>query len=345
MRKTVLSEGGADSFSNVSEGTKMQISRWMKTAAVAAMVSAALTGCGEDKKAEAPKTIGIVQLVEHDALDAANRGITDALKERGVTMEIDRQNAQADQSNLRNIAQRFVSHNYPLIFAIATPAAQTVANATSTTPIVATGVTDFAVAKLVKDNNKPGTNVTGSSDMNPIAAQTELLLKLVSNAKTVGTVYNSSEINSQLQIDILRKELEKHGVALAEATISSVNDIQQAAQSLVGKVDVMYVPTDNVVASSMPTLYRVTQAAKLAVVAGEAGMVRSGATATVAVDYYNLGKIAGNMGADILEGKAKPQDMPIRYQTEFKVVLNELVVKELGLPVPEDIAKNVTWVK
>ncbi len=345
MRKTVLSEGGADSFSNVSEGTKMQISRWMKTAAVAAMVSAALTGCGEDKKAEAPKTIGIVQLVEHDALDAANRGITDALKERGVTMEIDRQNAQADQSNLRNIAQRFVSHNYPLIFAIATPAAQTVANATSTTPIVATAVTDFAVAKLVKDNNKPGTNVTGSSDMNPIAAQTELLLKLVPNAKTVGTVYNSSEINSQLQIDILRKELEKHGVALAEATISSVNDIQQAAQSLVGKVDVMYVPTDNVVASSMPTLYRVTQAAKLAVVAGEAGMVRSGATATVAVDYYNLGKIAGNMGADILEGKAKPQDMPIRYQTEFKVVLNELVVKELGLPVPEDIAKNVTWVK
>lgn len=323
----------------------MQISRWMKTAAVAAMVSAALTGCGEDKKAEAPKTIGIVQLVEHDALDAANRGITDALKERGVTMEIDRQNAQADQSNLRNIAQRFVSHNYPLIFAIATPAAQTVANATSTTPIVATAVTDFAAAKLVKDNNKPGTNVTGSSDMNPIAAQTELLLKLVPNAKTVGTIYNSSEINSQLQIDILRKELEKHGVALAEATISSVNDIQQAAQSLVGKVDVMYVPTDNVVASSMPTLYRVTQAAKLAVVAGEAGMVRSGATATVAVDYYNLGKIAGNMGADILEGKAKPQDMPIRYQTEFKVVLNEPVVKELGLTVPEDVAKNVTWVK
>lgn len=345
MKKTVSSEGGADSFSNVSEGTKMQISRWMKTAAVAAMVSAALTGCGEDKKAEAPKTIGIVQLVEHDALDAANRGITDALKERGVTMEIDRQNAQADQSNLRNIAQRFVSHNYPLIFAIATPAAQTVANATSTTPIVATAVTDFAVAKLVKDNAKPGTNVTGSSDMNPIAAQTELLLKLVPNAKTVGTIYNSSEINSQLQIDILRKELEKHGVALAEATISSVNDIQQAAQSLVGKVDVMYVPTDNVVASSMPTLYRVTQAAKLAVVAGEAGMVRSGATATVAVDYYNLGKIAGNMGADILEGKAKPQDMPIRYQTEFNMVLNEPIVKELGLTVPEDVAKNVTWVK
>ena len=323
----------------------MQISRWMKTAAVAAMVSAALTGCGEDKKAEAPKTIGIVQLVEHDALDAANRGITDALKERGISMEIDRQNAQADQSNLRNIAQRFVSHNYPLIFAIATPAAQTVANATSTTPIVATAVTDFAVAKLVKDNAKPGTNVTGSSDMNPIAAQTELLLKLVPNAKTVGTIYNSSEINSQLQIDILRKELEKHGVTLAEATISSVNDIQQAAQSLVGKVDVMYVPTDNVVASSMPTLYRVTQAAKLAVVAGEAGMVKSGATATVAVDYYNLGKIAGNMGADILEGKVKPQDMPIRYQTEFNVVLNEPIVKELGLTVPEDVAKNVTWVK
>jgi len=142
-----------------------------------------------------------------------------------------------------------------------------------------------------------------------------------------------------------KKELEKHGVALVEATISSVNDIQQAAQSLIGKADVFYVPTDNVVASAMPTLYSVTKPAKLAVVAGEAGMVKSGATATVAVDYYNLGKIAGNMGADILEGKAKPQDMPIRYQTEFNVVMNETVAKELGLVVPEDIAKTVTWVK
>jgi len=217
--------------------------------------------------------VGIVNYVDHASLNQIVESVESRLdaigKEKGVTFDYADYyaNAQADQSNLRNIAQRFVSHNYPLIFAIATPAAQTVANATSTTPIVATAVTDFAVAKLVKDNAKPGTNVTGSSDMNPIAAQTELLLKLVPNAKTVGTIYNSSEINSQLQIDILRKELEKHGVALAEATISSVNDIQQAAQSLVGKVDVMYVPTDNVVASSMPTLYRVTQAAKLAVVA------------------------------------------------------------------------------
>lgn len=312
----------------------------------AGVISSALVGCGDKKEAAATQqTIGIVQLVEHDALDAANRGIVDALKERGVKLAIDQQNAQADQSNLRNIAQRFVSHNYPLIFAIATPAAQSVANATSTTPIVATAVTDFAVAKLVKDNKKPGTNVTGSSDMNPIAAQVDLLLKLVPNAKTVGTIYNSSEINSQLQIDILKKELAQHGVTVAEATISSVNDIQQAAQSLVGKVDVFYVPTDNVVASSMPTLYRVTQPAKLAVIAGESGMVRSGATATVAVDYYNLGRIAGDMGADILQGKAKPADMPIRYQTEFNVVMNESVVKELGLSIPADVAKNVTWVK
>ena len=322
----------------------MRFTHFMKAALVAGMVSAALTGCG-DKKADTPQTIGIVQLVEHDALDAANRGIVDALRARGITMQIDQQNAQADQSNLRNIAQRFVSNKYPMIFAIATPAAQSVANATQTTPIVATAVTDFASAKLVKDNAKPGTNVTGSSDMNPIAAQTELLFKLVPGAKTVGTIYNSSEINSQIQVDILRKELEKHGVPLVVATVSSVNDIQQAAQSLVGKVDVIYVPTDNVIASAMPTLYSVTKPANLAVIAGESGMVRAGATATVAVDYYNLGKIAGNMGADILQGKSKPQDMAIQYQTEFNVVMNEVAVKELGLAVPEDIAKTVTWVK
>lgn len=320
----------------------------------AAAVAVMLTGCGEDKKAPAQTsaapaaaataTVGVVQLVEHPALDLANKGIVDAVKARGLKVEFDQQNAQADQSNLGNIAQRFVSQKYPLIFAIATPAAQTMANATDTTPIVATAVTDFTVAKLVKSNDKPGTNVTGSSDLNPVAAQLDLIMKLVPNAKTIGTIYNSSEINSQYQVDILKKELPRYKLNIVELTVSSVNDVQQTAQSMVGKVDAIYVPTDNIIASAMPILTKITTPAKIPVITGEEGPLQGGGLATVGVDYYNLGKIAGNMGADILEGKSKPADMPIRYQTEFKAKVNAKVLKELGMTLPESLAKSAELV-
>ena len=289
--------------------------------------------------------MGLVQLVEHPALDEANRGIVDAVKERGLKVEFDQQNAQADQSNLGNIAQRFVSQKYPLIFAIATPAAQTMANATDKTPIVATAVTDFAVAKLVKSNEKPGTNVTGSSDLNPVGAQLDLIMKIVPGAKTVGTIYNSSEINSQFQIELLKKELTRYNIKLVELTVSSVNDVQQTAQSMVGKVDAIYVPTDNIIASAMPVLTKITTPAKIPVISGEEGPLKGGALATVGVDYYNLGKIAGNMGADILEGKAKPADMPIQYQTQFKAKVNEKVLKALGITLSDELKKSAEMVQ
>ncbi len=319
------------------------------TGVALALAATLLVGCGDDKKTEVAKqdgavTVGVVQLVEHPALDLANKGIVDAVKARGLKVEFDQQNAQADQSNLGNIAQRFVSQKYPLIFAIATPAAQTMANATDKTPIVATAVTDFTVAKLVKSNEKPGTNVTGSSDLNPIAAQLDLIMKIVPNAKTIGTIYNSSEINSQFQVDILKKELTRYNLDLVELTVSSVNDVQQTAQSMIGKVDAIYVPTDNIIASAMPMLTKITTPAKVPVITGEEGPLQGGGLATVGVDYYNLGKIAGNMGADILEGKAKPQDMPIGYQTEFKAKINAKVLKELGIALPEDLAKSAEMV-
>ena len=248
----------------------------IKALAAGLMLTLALgvMGCGGDKK-EAPKkaekvNVGIVQLVEHAALDAANKGFVEGLASKGYkegqNIAYDRQNAQADQSNLQNIAHRFVNNKVNLICAIATPAAQTVANVTSDIPIVATAVTDYKTAKLVKDNAKPGTNVTGTTDMNPVEQQLDLLLKLVPNAKSVGTIYCSSEVNSQLQIEILKKAAAAKGVTVKEATVSNVNDIQQAARSLVGKVQAIYVPTDNVLASAMPTLVSVTEEAQLVVV-------------------------------------------------------------------------------
>ena len=324
--------------------------RKLSLVALAAAGLIALTGC-EDKK-EAPSTptaastvVGLVQLVEHPALDEANRGIVDAVKARGLQVEFDQQNAQADQSNLGNIAQRFVSQKYPLIFAIATPAAQIMANATDKTPIVATAVTDFEVAKLVKSNKKPETNVTGSSDLNPVAEQVKLMLELFPDAKRVGTIYNSSEINSQFQVAILKEEIQKRGLSLVELTVSSVNDVQQTAQSMIDKVDVIYVPTDNIIASAMPVLTKITTPAGIGIIAGEEGPLKGGALATVGVDYYNLGRIAGEMGADILEGKSQPQNMPIRYQTEFKAKINANVAEKIGLKIPETLKQSIENVR
>lgn len=327
----------------------------VKALAAGLMLTLALgvMGCGGDKK-EAPKkaekvNVGIVQLVEHAALDAANKGFVEGLASKGYkegqNIAYDRQNAQADQSNLQNIAHRFVNNKVNLICAIATPAAQTVANVTSDIPIVATAVTDYKTAKLVKDNAKPGTNVTGTTDMNPVEQQLDLLLKLVPNAKSVGTIYCSSEVNSQLQIEILKKAAAAKGVTVKEATVSNVNDIQQAARSLVGKVQAIYVPTDNVLASAMPTLVSVTEEAKLPVICGEGGMVKAGGLATLGVDYYKLGFQAGEMAADILGGKSKPADMAIQAQKEFKAMVNVKEAEKIGLKVPEDVLKGAELVK
>lgn len=312
-----------------------------------------LTGCGKEEAAsQGGKTlipIGIVQLVEHEALDAANRGIVDALAERGykegVNVTIDRQNAQADQSNLQNIAARFVSNDSKILFAIATPAAQTLAAATKTTPIVATAVTNFEVAKLVASNEKPGGNVTGVSDINPVAEQFQLLMKFAPDAKAIGTIFNSSEINSTYQIELLKKAAAAAGVEVVEASVSSVNDIQQAVASLKGKVGGIYLPTDNIIASAVPVLMKSVFEAGIPTVAGEGGMVRAGCLASIAVDYYTLGKMTGAMGADILDGKKKPAVMPIQSQKAEKVLINMKTAETMGIQIPEDILKTAETVK
>ena len=312
-----------------------------------------LSGCGKEEAAQqGGKTlipIGIVQLVEHEALDAANRGIVDALAERGykegVNVTIDRQNAQADQSNLQNIAARFVSNDSKILFAIATPAAQTLAAATKTIPIVATAVTNFEVAKLVASNEKPGGNVTGVSDINPVAEQFALLMKFAPDAKAIGTIYNSSEINSTYQIELLKKAASAAGVEVVEASVSSVNDIQQAVASLKGKVGGLYLPTHNIIASAVPVLMKSVFEAGIPTVAGEGGMVRAGILASIAVDYYTLGKMTGAMGADILDGKKKPADMPIQSQKAEKVLVNLKTAETMGIQIPEDILKAAEPVK
>lgn len=330
----------------------MRMKTAMKAVAlgVVALGLLSLSGCGKSQQASGEKTykIGVVQLVEHNALDAANRGFVDGLKARGYVegknLTIDRQNAQADQSNLQNIAQRFVSDKVDLICAIATPAAQSVANVTKDIPIVGTAITDYVSAKLVQSNEKPGGNVTGTSDLNPIKKQIDLLMQLYPNAKVIGTVYSSSEINSETQIKAMKEYAESKGLTVRAATVSTVNDIPQAAQSLVGDVDVFYEPTDNVISSSIPTLVSVTDAAGKAVICAEPYMVTGGCLATYGIDYYKLGVQTGDMAADILDGKAKPADMPIETARDLTLVVSKGNAERLGLTIPEEVLKDATLV-
>ena len=323
-------------------------SRNLKMLAAGVMLTlamGALAGCGGEKKEAAKKdkfNVGIVQIVEHAALDVASKGFVDGMAAKGYkegeNVTYDRQNAQADQSNLHTIAQHFINKKVDLICAVATPAAQVVANATQDIPIVATAVTDYEAAKLIKSNAKPETNVTGTSDMNLVEAQLDLILKLVPTTKTVGVIYNSSEINSQVQVDLLKGFAKDRKVEIKEATVNNVNDIQQAARSLIGNVEAIYVPTDNVLASAMPALAMVTEEAKLPVVSG---WDDANGIATIAIDYYKLGVQTGEMAADVLSGKAKPQDMPIQTQNEFTVIVNEANAKKIGLTIPKEILDKV----
>ncbi|MBQ9762866.1 MAG: ABC transporter substrate-binding protein [Phascolarctobacterium sp.] len=322
--------------------------RMLVAGVMLSLAMGALAGCGGEKKENAKKdkyNVGIVQIVEHAALDVASKGFVDGMAAKGFkegqNVVYDRQNAQADQSNLHTIAQHFINKKVDLICAIATPAAQVVANVTQDIPIVATAVTDYEAAKLIKSNAKPGTNVTGTSDMNLVEAQLDLIVKLVPNVKTVGVIYNSSEINSQVQVNLLKGFAKARKLEIKEATVNNVNDIQQAARSLLGKVEAIYVPTDNVLASAMPALAMVTEEAKLPVVAGEGGMTLAGGVATLGLDYYKLGKQSGEMAADILSGKAKPQDMPIQTQNEFTIIINEENAKKIGLTIPKEILNQV----
>lgn len=309
------------------------------------------TGCGGSEEAGSPSgdekvyNIGIVQYVDHVALDAAREGFIAALKDNGYVdgenIKIDLQNAQADQSNLSTISDRFVSNNVDLVLAIATPATQAIAGKTTDIPILGTAVTDYVSARLVDSNDAPGGNVTGTTDMNPIEEQIDLLVQLVPDAKTVGVLYTSSEDNSILQAKLAKEAIEAKGLKYVEVTVTNSNDVQQATQSIVDQCDAIYIPTDNVFASAMPVVHGVTAESKTPVICGESGMVNSGGLATLGINYYDLGYQTGLMGVKILKGEAEPATMPIEASTKFDFAINGTVAEEIGLKIPVELEQYV----
>jgi len=316
-----------------------------KTLLLAAALLTATTAFAAPKKAKKAKKakqvkIGVIQLVEHPALDANYKGFVDGLAAAGYVdgenIKIDYQNAQGEQANCVTIAQKFVNDRDDMIFAIATPAAQAVANLTQDIPVLISSVTDPESAKLVASNKAPGGNVTGTSDLTPCAAQMQLLKKTLPNAKTVGMLYCSNEQNSFFQIALAKAECDKLGLKYIDFTVSSSNEIQQVVQSAVGKVDALYSPTDNMIAAGMATVGQVTTPAKLPVFCGEEGMVNQGGLATYGLNYYELGKQTAAMAVRILKGEAKPADMPIEYLASCDLYVNEETEKAIGVTVPRN---------
>lgn len=273
---------------------RMQFKKIFVVLLAITLVGGLLSGCGKRKDLI---KIGINQLVSHEALDASYQGFVDALADSGYldgeNIKIDYQNAQNDPATLNTIATKLVNDGSDLILAIATPSAQAVANATRDIPILVTAVTDPAGSDLVESNEAPGGNISGTSDLTPIKLQIQLLTKLVPEAKTIAILYSSSESNSKIQVEIAKEAAKELNLETVEATVSNTNDIEQVVQSLVGKVDAIYAPTDNTIASGMPTVAMVANPNGIPIICGEEGMVGKGGLATYGINYYKLGWLTG----------------------------------------------------
>jgi len=293
--------------------------------------------------------IGIIQIVEHPALDAAREGFIDQFTEHGyiegekITYQI--QVAQGDMATANTIAQKFKNERLDLILAIATPTAQAVANLIKDKPILITAVTDPVAAGLVESAERPGSNVTGTNDLQPLAEQFALAQQLVPGAKRVGIIYNAGEANSVTQVQMAKAIADQLGLEVVEATVDTSAGVLQAAQSFIGRVDFIYVPTDNTVVSAFSSVVKVAEENGIPVFPGEENLVPQGALATVGVNYYRLGRQTAEMALRILEEGAKPETMPIESQKETELVINADVAQALGINLPTAIRAKATIVR
>ena len=326
-----------------------------KIAAVAlsvAMVGGMFAGCsaasnGDDAKTSNKKTsykIGICQLVTHDALDAATKGFEDKLNELGkadgITFDFDYQNASGDSANCTTIANKFVSSNYDLIMANATPALQACVTATAASkiPVVATSVTDYAAALDIKMNptDPTGINVTGTSDLAPLDKQAQQIIDLFPDTKTVGVIYCSAEANSKPQADGVKKALEAKGVKCEYYAFSDSNDISAVAKNAASKVDVIYIPTDNTAASNGAVIDDACTNANVPVIAGEEGIfTNTRAVATLSISYYALGETTAQMAYDILVNGKNPAEMNIQQTDGLTYKYNPDQAKKFGVTIPD----------
>ena len=306
---------------------------------LAAAMTTSLAACGSAQTSEDGKyTVGILQQLEHPALDAATQGFQDALKkllgEENVTFDL--QNAQNEQANCATIANTFVSNNYNLILANATTALQSCAAATSSIPILGTSITDYGSALEISDwTGATGRNISGTSDLAPLDEQEKMLVELFPDAKTVGILYCSAEPNSKFQATKFEEYLTADGIAYKEFTAADSNEIAAVVQSAVSEVDVIYIPTDNTMAGSTEVIANIVVPAGIPVIAGEEGICSGCGVATLSISYYDIGYKAGEMAYEVLVNGADITKMEIEYAPQVTKKYNADICSQLSITPPE----------
>ena len=281
-------------------------------------------------------TVGICQLVQHPALDAATQGFKDALiKGLGDSVVIDEQNASGEATNCSTIVNGFVAKNVDLILANATAPLQAAASATSKIPVLGTSITDYASALEIDGwTGTVGTNVSGTSDLAPLDKQAEMVKELFPTAKKVGLLYCSAEANSVYQVEVMEKELAKLGYETARFSFTDTNDVASVAQKAADSVDVIYIPTDNTAASNTEAIANVVIPSKTPVVAGEEGICSGCGVATLSISYYDIGYATGEMAVSILKDGADVSKMPVQYAPQVTKKYNAAICDALGIAAP-----------
>ena len=309
-------------------------------AASALVLTACGSGGGDTQSEESQEiSVGIAQFVEHPSLDAAREGFVSALEEGGYTegdnLTLDVQNASGDQATATNIASNFASSDNDLILGIATPTAQSLAQAVTDKPVLFTAVTDPVDAGLVDSMDKPGANITGTTDMNPVADQIKLIKRFTPDAKSVGIIYSSGETNSQIQVEEAKKAAQAEGLTVEEKTVTTTAEVAQAAESF--DTDSMYVPTDNKVVAGLEAVVGAAESKKIPLIVGEGDSVERGGLATQGISYEQLGKQTGEMALRILDEDADPAEMAVESQKETQLIINAKAAKAMGIKIPRDL--------
>ncbi|MGL4876040.1 MAG: ABC transporter substrate-binding protein [Clostridium sp.] len=314
-------------------------------ASLLTLISITFLGCNkEDTTNEKTINIGICQLTQHEALDEANLGFTEKIKtlleKEGVSVNIDLKNAQGDFQTAQTIGTQFASDKKDLIFAIATPSAQAMYNSTKEIPIVFTAVTDPVIAGIAESFESSGNNTTGVSDMVPVDRQIELMTKLIPSTKKLGFIYNTSESNSLVQLDLVKAECIKKGIEVVPIGITNVNEIEQNLRSNLGKIDALYVPTDNVVASAYSLVCKISNEKEIPVFCAEEAAVKQGGLATIGINYRDLGEATAEKAFEILINKKNPSDIKIETSKNLDILINKDVAEKLNITIPEDVKAN-----
>ncbi len=290
-------------------------------------------------------TVAVTAIVEHPALDAARDGVKEALAEAGFkegeNLKFVYESAQGNPGTAAQIARQFIGESPNVIVPISTPSAQAVVAATRDIPVVFTAVSDPLGAQLVTNLDKPGGNVTGLSDMSPVADHVALIKEITPNAKSIGFVYNTAEANSISTLNALKAEAEKAGLTVVESVATKSSEVQGATRSLVGRVDVIYIPTDNTIVSAFEAAVGVAEEAKIPLYAGDTDSVNRGAIAALGFNYFDVGKQTGALVARVLKGEA-PGDIPVRVAAGTDLVINKSAAAKMGVTFPESVTARAT---